>query len=98
MKYFLTSLGQLAGTLDEIEKMRVGKLTLQFLNQHSYFTRTRKMLSDSQNRQVLNIIINGKGVIPYEKINSIDSLSLKRENGIFFKRRVLQYLKRKSRR
>ena len=98
MKYFLTSLGQLAGTLDEIEKMRVEKLTLQFLNQHSYFTRTWKMLSDSQNRQVLNIIINGKGVIPYEKINSIDSLSLKRENGIFFKRRVLQYLKRKSRR
>ena len=98
MKYFLTSLGLLAGTLDEIEKMRVGKLTLQFLNQHSYFTRTWKMLSDSQNRQVLNIIINGKGVIPYEKINSIDSLSLKRENGIFFKRRVLQYLKRKSRR
>ena len=98
MKYFLTSLGQLAGTLDEIEKMRVGKLILQFLNQHSYFTRTWKMLSDSQNRQVLNIIINGKGVIPYEKINSIDSLSLKRENGIFFKRRVLQYLKRKSRR
>ena len=40
MKYFLTSLGQLASTLDEIEKMQVEKLTFQFLNQHSYFSRT----------------------------------------------------------
>ena len=48
MKYFLTSLGQLAGTLNEIEKMRVEKLTVQFFNQHSYFSRMRKMLSDLQ--------------------------------------------------
>ena len=40
MKSFLTSLGQLASTLDEIEKMQVEKLTFQFLNQHSYFSRT----------------------------------------------------------
>ena len=32
MKYFLTSLGQLASTLDKVEKARVEKLTLQFLN------------------------------------------------------------------
>ena len=46
--------------------------------------RTSKILSDSQKRQVLNIIVSGKGVIPYEKIISIDSLSLKPENGFFF--------------
>ena len=66
IKYFLTSLGQLASTLDEVEKMQVEKLTYQFLDQHSYFSRTWKTLSDSQKRQVLNIIVSGKGVIQYE--------------------------------
>ena len=39
MKYFLTSLGKRASTLDDVEKTRVEKLTLQFLNQYSYFSR-----------------------------------------------------------
>ena len=38
MKYFLTSLGQLASTLGKVEKARVEKLTLQSLNQHGYFS------------------------------------------------------------
>ena len=78
MKYFLNSLGQLASTLDVVEKKCVEKLTLQYLNQHSYF-------SQSQKRVVLDIIISREGVIHYEKINFIDSLYLKPENGIFFK-------------
>ena len=89
-------MGQLASTLDEVEKIRVEKLALQFLNQHHYFLRMWKMLSDSQKRQVLNIIDCRKGVIPYKKINSINGLSLKAENGIFFKKCALQYLKRKN--
>ena len=60
-----------------LKKKRVEKLTLQFLNQHSYF-------SQSQKRVVLDIIVSGKGVIPSEKINFIDSLNLKPENGIYF--------------
>ena len=81
MKYFLTSLGQLASTLDEVEKAQVETLTLQFLNQHSYFSRTWIMLNKSQKRKLLVIIVSGKGVIPYEKIISIDSLNSKPENG-----------------
>ena len=42
------------------------------------------MLNDQQRRKVLDLIVGGKGVIPYEKINSIDSLNIKPENGIFF--------------
>ena len=84
MKYFFTTLGQLASTLDEVEKARVQKLTIQFLNQHSYFSRVWKMLSETGTREVLDIIVSGKGVIPYEKINSIDSLNSEPENGIFF--------------
>lgn len=44
------------------------------------------MLFNSQNRQVLNIIASGKGVIACEKINSIDSLSTKSEDGVFFQK------------
>ena len=96
MKCFLNSLGQIARTLDEVEKAQVEKLILQFLNRHSYFLQTWRILNELQKRQVLNIIVSAKGVIPYEKINSIDSLSLKPENGVFiFEIRVLQYVKRK---
>ena len=42
------------------------------------------MLNDQQKIKVLDIIVSGKGVIPYEKINSIDSLNIKPENGILF--------------
>ena len=54
------------------------------MNKPSYFSRKWKMLSHSQERQVLNIIVSRKGVIPYEKINSINGLSLKPENRFFF--------------
>ena len=38
MKYYLLSLGSLASTpFDEVEKMHLKKLTLQFLNQLDYF-------------------------------------------------------------
>ena len=73
MKYFLTSLRQL-----------VEKLTLQFLNQHSYFLRTWRNLNESQKRKVLDIIVSGKSIIRHEKIYSIDSLNIKPENGISF--------------
>ena len=37
MKYYLSSLGNLASALDETEKMHLEKLNVQFLNQHDYF-------------------------------------------------------------
>ena len=67
-----------------LKKKRVEKLTLQFLNQHSYFSQTWNMLDSSQKRAVLDIIVSRKGVLPYEKISSINSLNLKPENGICF--------------
>ena len=42
------------------------------------------MLNDQQMRKVLDIIISGEGVVPYEKISYIDSLNIKAENGILF--------------
>ena len=77
-------MGSLASTLDDIEKMRIEKLILQFLNQHDYFWKILPLLGFSKKRKVLDIIVSGKGVIPYEKIVSIDSLNSKPENGICF--------------
>ena len=42
------------------------------------------MLTEKQKNQVLNIIVSGKGVIPYEKIDAIDALQKEPEDGIFF--------------
>ena len=84
MKYFLTSLGRLAATLDPIERERVEKLTMQFLTSHNYFSKAWKELSDNQKKILLGSIVNGKGAIPYEKIESIHSLSIVPEDGIFY--------------
>ena len=67
MKYFLTILEQLASTLDDVEKARVEKLTLQLLNQHSCFSQTWRILNESQKRKILDIIVCGKGIILSEK-------------------------------
>ena len=81
MKYFLTSLGRLAVTLDPIERERIEKLTIQFLTTDSYFSKVWKELTDNQKKIVLEIIVNGKGVIRYRKVESIHSLSIVPEDG-----------------
>ena len=84
MKYFLTRVRKLATSMDSVEKKRVEKLTVQFLNTHDYFSKVWSSLTQKQREVVLEIIVNGKGVIPFEKINSIDSLGITPEDGIFF--------------
>ena len=84
MKYFLTSLRRLATTLDPIEKECVEKLTVQFLTTHDNFSKVWGELTQNQRNILLEIIVNGIGVIPYEKIESVDSLEITPEDGIFF--------------
>ena len=85
IKYYQTSLGQLSETTDKNEKEKIRELTLQFLTNHDYFSSVWKKLTFEQRETILEIIISGKGVIPYEKIETIHSLSvIKPENGIFF--------------
>ena len=52
MKYCLSSLGSFASTLDDVEKMRIEKLTLQFLNQHGYFSQICPLLDFSEKEKV----------------------------------------------
>ena len=84
MKYFQTSLGNLAETLSADEKLSIQKLTVHFLTTHSHFSKVWKELSPDQKNRVIEIIIAGKGIIPYEKIESICSLEITPEDGIFF--------------
>ena len=84
MKYFQTSLGKLAETLSADEKRAIQKSTVQFLTTHSYFSKVWKELSSDQKNKVLEIVIGDKGIIPCEKIESIDSLQITPEDGIFF--------------
>ena len=83
-KYFFTSLGKLASTLDSTEKERVEKLTVQFLTNHDDFSKVWGELTENQRKILLEIIVSSKGVIPYKKIDSIQSLNITPEDGIFF--------------
>ena len=85
MKYYQTSLAQLSETLTDDEKENIKKLTLRFLTTHDYFSGVWRDWTYEQKNKVIEIIVSGKGVIPYEKIETIESLSfVKPENGIFF--------------
>ena len=57
---------------------------MQFLTTDSHFSKVWKELSTDQKNKVIEIVIGGKNVIRYEKIESIDSLEITPENGIFF--------------
>ena len=59
-------------------------MTIQFFNQHHYFSETWKYLSDAQKNKILDIISEGKGTIPYEKIVDMNSMFLTPENNVFF--------------
>ena len=55
------------------------------------------MLTEKQNNQVLKIIVRGKGVIPYKKIDAIDASQKEPEYGIFFsKEEFFNTLKRQA--
>ena len=84
IKYYQTSLGKLSETMSDEEKSRVAKLAEQFIATHSYFSSVWNEMHFSQRKKIIDIVVSGKGIIPYEKIETIKSLSLKPENGIFF--------------
>ena len=59
-------------------------------NQLTYFSEVWKYLSDQQKNKSLDIIAEGKEIIPYEKIADMNSMFLMLENNVFFpKKRIL---------
>ena len=83
VKYFLTSLGKLASSLDETEKKNVEKTTVQFLSYHPYFSEVWSRLSVKKKKKILHIIVSRKGVISNEKISSMHSFKRKPGDGVF---------------
>ena len=86
IKYYQISLGKLSETLSDIGKSNIAKLTEQFIVTHSYFSGVWKELNFVDKKKVIDIMVSGKGIIPYEKVETIKSLSTKPENGVFFTR------------
>ena len=84
LKYYQKCLGQLSATLSIDEKLAVKKVAEQFIDQHDYFSEVWKCLGPQQKEKSLDIIAEGKGIIPYEKIVDVNSTSLTEENGFFF--------------
>ena len=72
LKYYQKSLSELASTVSDEERAAIRKLTEQFFNQHYYFSRVWPYLN-SKKKQVLEIVSEGKGVIPYELIIDMNS-------------------------
>ena len=72
--------------MTEKEKNNAELLVEQFLMQHQFFSKTWLTLSQSQKTELIKIIVSEKGVIPYEKTDSINALRKQPENGFFFQR------------
>ena len=60
LKYYQKSLGELASTLYDEEKISVKKLTEQFFNQHDYFCKVWPYLNSKKKKKVLEIVSEEK--------------------------------------
>ena len=68
LKFYQRSLGELSSTLTAEEKIAIKKLAEIFLNEHFYFLTVWRYLSLKKKDKILEIISEGKGIIPYEII------------------------------
>ena len=80
LKFYQRSLGELSSTLTAEEKNAVKKLTEKFLNEHYYFCTVSPYLSLKKKDKILEIISEGKEIIPYEIIVNMKLFFIKPEN------------------
>ena len=80
LKFYQRSLGELSSTLTAEEKIAVKKLTENFLNEHCYSSTVWPYLSLKKKEKILEIISEGKGIIPYEIIVEMELFFIKPEN------------------
>ena len=76
LKYYQKSLADLSSTLTPEEKRAAEKVTKQFFNQHYYFSTVWLYLLLKLQEKVLDIVMSGKGIIPYELTVDMKSLLL----------------------
>ena len=66
LKFYQRSLGELSSTLTDEEKIAVKKLAEKCLNEHFYFSTVWPRLSFKKKEKILEIISEGKEIMPYE--------------------------------
>ena len=90
-----TSLAQIASTVTSEEKERIKKLMLQFLVRHYYFGKVWQALNGDVKENILDVLSDGKGMIPSEKVIDMTSLDIKPEKDFFDASGFYSYLKDK---
>ena len=83
MKYYQTTLANLASTADDNEKNNIRKNTQQFFEKHNYFNQAWKTLKPKDKEKILNLVAERKGVMPYEKVVNANSLLCKPEQDFY---------------
>ena len=83
LKCYQTTLAGLTSTTDDEEKTNIKIVVKDFINKHSYFGNVWGTLEEKDKDKILDLIAEGKGVMPYEKIVTFESLSKKTEKEFY---------------
>ena len=90
VKYFQQSLGNLADSMTDTERENVRKMRRKFLAEKLMF------LNDEDEKWVLDYLVSGKGMIPYQMITDFESLNICPEKEFFFCKDFYLCLKEKN--
>ena len=90
VKYYQQSLAGLASSMTDIEKENVRKNCRRFLAEKLMF------LTDQEEKWVLDYLLSGKGMIPYQMITDFESLKIKPKDGFFDQKDFYSCLKEKD--
>ena len=90
IKYYQQSLASLAASMTDIEKENVKKNCRKFLAEKLMF------LNNEQEKWVLDFLVSGKGMIPYQMITKFSSLEIKPKDDFFEKKDFYLSLKGKD--
>ena len=96
LKFYQRSLGELSSTLIAKEKIAIKKLAEKFLNEHFYFSTVWSYLSLKKKEKILEIVSEGKGIIPYEIIIDMESFFIRPENDLWEKTEFFSELKQSA--
>ena len=87
LKHYQKSLAELASTLTDEEKISIKKLKEHFFNQHYYFSKVWPHLNSKKKEKNLDIVSEGKRVIPFGLVIDMESFFLTPENEFWEKNR-----------
>ena len=96
LKFYQKSLPKLASVLSVEEELAVKELTINFLNQHYYFSTVWPYLNSQKKEKILEIVSEGKDVIPYEMVIDTQSFFITPEKDFWEKTKFYSDLKQSA--